>query len=385
MAKTTKKGKKNKWLKLVFILLGSAVFIGTIFLWYNWSTNKKVNELIGGSGITSSKLALTLLTKDEVESATHLEGSLFPQLPQFSDQLAVDDVNHYNQKDLVARSFIGKNTDEVSIENALSLYDSQQAAEDFIMGKAGEFNAKTTRSFENQVLTLVITSNGDANTVPSSTMRFAIGNLVAKITVYGDNKTIDYTNPQLLTSVVESLATKQKEKMEMLLSGNVPGVEELSKTNMARDNFPNTIPDTELIGKALITQYEWLGEIKDTKRETIPGFVSGMLGRFKIQGNANQVLDILVMEYTNHEAAVAEQSAFFTEGAFLADKSSKKLSLPASLNSFSVASVNDSIAELQAVKGNYLYDIAIQSPFAEKFDKDQATNYLLKYSEKILK
>ncbi len=361
-------------MKLILILF---VAFGLSLALYGW-------VMRSGKQITSSKLVLTLLTKEDVDVATKLQGSLLPQLPQFSDQLSVEEVGKYGYKDLVAQIFVRKHTPEVIIENALTLFDTNQQAEQFIEAKAKESNnAKTSRSFEGKVLTLVLTSSGDKKNLPQATIRFAVGNVAARITVYGRNKVIDYTNPQLLTSVAMKLATVQKEKVEQLLAGKAALDGDL-QTNKALRVFPTIFSETTFLGLVPITQFQWLGETVDEKRSAIPGFNNGAFGRFKLQRDADLVVDVTVIEFTSHQEALGEQSRFFREGVHLEDKSSKVLAVPEALKSLSVARTSDSIVELQAVKGTYFYDISVQAPFTEKLNKEKATEYLLKYSQEVL-
>lgn len=372
----------NKFLKLFLILLASGIVITALYSWVVWDGEKKIKEITGGGEITSSELALTLLTKEDVETAANVPGSVLSELPQFNGVVEQDT---YNSMDLVGKNFLGKQSAEEILENAISLYNTKEDAERFIESKAQEAgNTKTTRSFDDNILTLVLTSKGNGDTLPSSTMRFAVGTLVARITVYGNNSTIDYTDTGLLTTVALNLATRQREKIDQLLAGKLLDSVNLWKTNMALNNFPKTLSNAQLMGKVPFSDHEWLGETRDVKRDSIAGFASGASGRFKLADTPEQVLDIVIMEFKNKEDALKEQRLFFTEGIHLEDKTSKELSLPDSVKSFSVARTSDTIVELQAVKGIYFYDIAIVAPFAEEFDQEKAARNLIRYSEEVL-
>lgn len=379
-----KKSKEmNEYLKLVLILLVAFVVIAALYEWVDLDTESKIKRITGGEEITSSELVLTLLTQEEVESAINLKGSILSLLPQFYDKLNPEDVAKYHHSDLVARLFISKNSGDLLIDTAITLFDSEQKAKDFIMLRANESGAKTSYSFNGTVLTSYLTSNADETNPPSATLRFAINNLVAKIIVYGGNPTIDYTTPELLGALIKPLATEQKTKMEQLLSGKIPGSLNLGETNMALNNMPYTLPGAELIGAIPITQQEWLGETQKLGTDKLQGFVSGSQGNFKLPNLPKHILSIIVMEFENKEDALKEQQLFLTEGAHLDDSSSEELTLPESLKSFSTARISDSIAEVQAVSRVYLYDIAIFSPYGE-IDKEKAKEEIVKYTQIVL-
>lgn len=374
----------NKYLKLALILGFAALLIAAPLWWYDSDKKSQLEEITGGKEITPSELAFTLLTKNEIEEALSLKGSILPRLPEFSDQLAKEDVTKYGYEELAARQILDKQGNIIA-ENAITLFKSSVQAEDFILTKAKEANnAKTSRSFGNSILTLSSTSRSSADTPPSSTLRFSIGSLSSKITIFGKNSTIDFSNPDLLTSLVMKLATKQKEKIELLNSGTLPGVDTLKPTNMALRNLPRSVKDATPIGKTLVTESEWLGETYVPNKTSIPGFTSGAYTRFKLPQLPEHALDIVLIEFKSHEDALKEQSLFFTEGVSLDDKSSQKLDLPESLKTTSVARLSDSIVELQAVKGLYLYDVAIIAPFSD-LNRDKARVLLLQYSQEILK
>ncbi|MBI5066058.1 hypothetical protein HZA97_07510 [Candidatus Woesearchaeota archaeon] len=379
-----KKSKEmNKYLKLALILIVTFVVIAALYEWVDLDTESKIKRITGGEEITSSELALTLLTQEEAESAINLKGSTLPLLPQFYDKLNPEDVEKYHHSDLVARLFISKNSGDLLIDTALTLFDSEQKAKDFIMIRANESGAKTSYSFNGTVFTSYLTSNADENSPPSSTLRFAIKNLVAKIIVYGGNPTIDYTTPELLGALVKPLATEQKKKMEQLLRGELPGSLNLRETNMALNNLPYVLPGAELIGLVPITQQEWLGETQKLGTDTLQGFVSGAQANYKLPNLPKNVLSIVIMEFESKEDALREQQLFLKEGVQLEDKSSEELALPESLKSFSTARVSDTMSEVQAVNRVYLYDIAIFSPYDE-FDKEKAKKEIIKYSQIVL-
>ncbi len=369
----------NKWLKLFLILLISAAFISALYGWVIWDEQNQIKRVTGDQKTTSSKLVLTLLTQEEAEKATSLKGSIMPTLPQLNDHLDPEDAEKYNYQDLVSRLFISTISGDLVIEDTLLLFDSKESAQQFIRTRAEEMNARTSRSFNGTVLTLHTTSEGNENSPPSATLRFAINNIVSKITVYGKNPTIDYTNTGLLGTVAISLATEQKAKIEQVLSGKIPEL----KTSMALRNFPDKISGTELIGIIPITQNEWLGETKALKKKTLEGFISGAYGVFKIADIPGHALGVAIIEFKSKEDALKEQQEFLTTGAHEEDKSSEELKLPQELKSFSTARISDTMIELQAVKGPYLYDIAIFAPYSE-LDKT-AQQKLIRFSEEILK
>ncbi len=386
MNKLAKKKSKemNKYLKLVLSLLCAVILIAAFYGWFVWDEQKRIERITGGEEITSSELALTLLNQEEVENAINLKGSILPLLSQFNDKLVAEDVEKYGYSDLVARLFIGKTSGDIIIESVLMLFDSEEKAKNALMKKAEETGAKTSYSFEGTVLTSYQTLNGDENNLPSATLRFAIKNLVAKIVVYGGNPTIDYTTPELLGALIKPLATEQKNKIEQLSKGELPGLEKIKQTNMALNNMPYALPGAELLGVVPITQQEWLGETKKTEQNELKGFVSGAQGNFKLPNLPGHVLSIVIMEFENKEDALMEQSLFFEEGVSLEDKSSEELALPEQLKSFSMARISNGMAEVQAVHRVYLYDIAIFSPY-EEFDKEKAREEIVKYAGEIFK
>lgn len=389
MDATSKESMGKKWLKLFIILLVCAGFIAAMYYWFTSDAENKFREISGGSEITSAELALAVLNNDEVNGNLNLNGSVRAQLPQFNNIIFKEDVQKYGYKDPVGRFFVAKKDGAVIVDNAVLFFDTPEKAQSFIETKAKESSAKTTLSFDSKIPTLVLTSIGDENSPPSSSIRFAVNNLTAKVTVYGKNSVIDYTDPALLTAEAQKLATVQKEKMEKLLAGQNQSSVNVYQTNMAMNNFPNSITGAKLIGKTYMSQEDWLGETLDP-RESIPGFISGAYGRFlpestsSTDGNADFILDVTIMEFAEPEDSVNELKGFLTTGANIMDKSSKELTLPQSLMSFSLGRISDSIAEIQATKRVYLYDISIL-PVGENFNKDQATKTLIEFSEKILK
>ena len=378
------KSEMNKYLKLFLILLITALFIGALYGWYYWDEQNRVKRLTGGNEITSSELAFTLLNQEEIEKTLSIKDTTLPLLPQFNDQLSSEDVAKYDYSNLVVRLFVSKNSGDVLVENAISLFDSEEKAQNFIMAKANEIKAKTSYSFNGQVLTLYLTSQGDENNLPSATLRFAIKNVVAKITIYGRNNVIDYTNPDLIGALVLKLATEQKSKIEQLLNGEITKSVDLQQTNMALNNLPDKLSETERIGIIPITQYEWLGETGNLKKETIPEFKSAAFESLKLKSLEGHVLSIMIIEFENKDDALREQELFFTEGVHIDDKTSEVLPLSKSFNKFSVARISDTMAEIQAVDKVYLYDISIFSPYGE-LDKVKAKEKIIKYAQEIFK
>jgi len=378
------KSEMNKYLKLFLILLITALFIGALYGWYYWDEQNRVKRLTGGNEITSSELAFTLLNQEEIEKTLSIKDTTLPLLPQFNDQLSSEDVAKYDYSNLVVRLFVSKNSGDVLVENAISLFDSEEKAQNFIMAKANEIKAKTSYSFNGQVLTLYLTSQGDENNLPSATLRFAIKNVVAKITIYGRNNVIDYTNPDLIGALVLKLATEQKSKIEQLFNGEITKSVNLQQTNMALNNLPDKLSETERIGIIPISQYEWLGETGNLKKETIPGFKSAAFESLKLSSLEGHVLSIMIIEFENKDDALREQELFFTEGVHIDDKTSEVLPLSKSFNKFSVARISDTMAEIQAVDKVYLYDISIFSPYGE-LDKVKAKEKIIKYAQEIFK
>lgn len=377
-----KSKEMNKYFKLFLILLIAGLFILALYGWYSWDEQNKIKRLTGGNEITSAELVFTLLNQEEVEKILSIKDTTLPLLPQFNDQLHSEDVAKYDYTDLVVRLFISKRSGDVLVENAISLFDSEEKAQNFIMTKANELGAKTSYSFNGQVLTLYLTSQGDENNLPSATLRFVIKNLVAKITIYGKNKVIDYTNPDLIGALVIKLATEQKSKIEQLLNGEITNSINLKQTNMALNNLPDKLSETKLIGITPINQNEWLGETGNLEKQTISGFESGAFESFKLQSLDGHVLSILVIEFENKEDALREQELFFNEGIHVTDKTSQVLSLPDSINKFSVGRISDTMAEIQSVDKVYLYDIAIFSPY-ENLDKEKAKEKIIDYAKEI--
>ncbi len=380
----SKSKEMNKWLKLVLILVIAAVFIGLFYSWFILDAQNKIERLTGGEEITSSELALTLLTHEEVENLLKLQGATLPLLPQFNDNLHAEDTEKYQYADMVARLFISKKSGDTLLEDVITLFDNEEKAQTFIMTKAEEAGARTTQSFEGTVLTLYTTQNGDENNPPSATLRFAIKNLVVKITLYGDNPTIDYTNADLLGALLLKLATEQKNKIEQLLSGQLLEKINLYQTNMALNNLPDSLSGAELIGLLPITQEEWLGETRKLGENNLQGFKSGAIASFKLPDMPGHVLSVVILEFENKEDASREQQVFFSEGAHLEDESSEVLELPKTLSDFSAARASDTMTEIQAVYRVYLYDIALFSPYYE-LDKANARKNIAKYGEEIFK
>src|SRR3989338_2265105 len=379
-----KSKEMNKYLKLFLILLITSLFIGALYGWDYWDEQNRIKRLTGGNEITSSELAFTLFNQEEIEKTLSIKDTTLPLLPQFNDQLSSEDVAKYDYSNLVVRLFVSKNSGDVLVENAISLFDSEEKAQNFIMAKANEIKAKTSYSFNGQVLTLYLTSQGDENNLPSATLRFAIKNLVAKITIYGRNNVIDYTNPDLIGALVLELATEQKSKIEQLFNGEITKSVNLQQTNMALNNLPDKLSETERIGIIPISQYEWLGETGNLKKETIPGFKSAAFESLKLSSLEGHVLSIMIIEFENKDDALREQELFFTEGVHIDDKTSEVLPLSKSFNKFSVARISDTMAEIQAVDKVYLYDISIFSPYGE-LDKVKAKEKIIKYAQEIFK
>ena len=378
----SKSKEMNKYLKLFLILAGVFIFMGLLYGWFIIDAQNKFDRLTGGEEITSSELALTLLNIEEIEKATNLKGSIIPLLPQFNDKLAVEDAEKYGYQDLVARLFLSKNSGDLLIDTAITLFDTEGQAENFLEKKAEETGVKTTKSFEETVLTVYNAYQGDEINPPSATLRFVIQNLVAKITVYGGNPTIDYTNTGLLSTIVISLATEQKKKIEQLLEGKIQEIINIYQTNMAFNNLPNELSNAELIGISYFTQEEWLGETGDLKKSELKGFKSGAMENFKLKNLPGHVLSVVIIEFDNKENALKEQKVFFSEGVHIDDETSQMLKLPKTLNEFSVARISDTMAEMQSVHRLYLYDLALVSPYG-KFDKENARELLVKYGEEI--
>lgn len=316
--------------------------------------------------LTNSNLAAALLTKEDIETVTKMDGSIIPSLVELNDHFDAEDAEKYGYDTFVARITSDISTNLPFTENALLGFDSADKAKSFLEAKAKEANVTVGHEIDENTSTVKIVQDKTEDESSSVTFRIAVNQLAARVQVYGD----------AAEPIAIELARKQKEKLEMLLAGNLPAVAE----NNSMSKLPSNVENTTLVGKLPVTADEWMGATHDSD---IPGLQGGGLARFKINARPAEAIEVVVLEFSSEQDALNYKNTFFTEGAHLEDKSSKELTLPDSIRDFSVARTSDGINELAAVKGNYYIDISTFSPLKD-FDKDASSADLIKMSEEIL-
>lgn len=372
MAKKESK-KQSSFLLPLFIIVG--IFLAIFFGWQNGWFGKS-------SDLTENDFAQTLLTKEEVETATKMEGKIAPDVVDFNQSLDPESDAKYGNIHFVSRIHYDKSTGKVAVENVLLGFNSKEAAENFINLKAQEAgNAKITYSFDGTVPTLTLVSANTPETQGSVNLRFAIGNLVSRIQVYAHAET-EKTAEVLLTPIVMDLATRQKEKMESLMAGTLRAPTEPQNNSMAR--LPKTISGATNIGSFPVTMDEWLGTTEDFQKDTLPGYVSGSQAVFSLDGKPKQAADMYILEFATEQDARAYLDTFFKEGVHVTDETSKELALPDSLKTAgAVARTSEKVDELQVVVGVYLIGVGTYSPYGD-FDQEVGTQDLIRISEEVL-
>ena len=163
-----------------------------------------------------------------------------------------------------------------------------------------------------------------------------------------------------------------------MIAGKIAAV-----SNDAILQLPGTISGTKLIGTVPVSDQEWLGTDGTYKRDSVAGYVDGGLRRFSIVSRPHEVVEVIFMGFRTSDDA----KKYFDERKPSAkDDTIEIVSLPKTLTDKGANAlyvIKGEVADLEAVKGNYMVDLAIFSPFGS-VDKAAAEKDLARMAEEIL-
>jgi hypothetical protein len=211
----------------------------------------------------------------------------------------------------------------------------------------------------------------------SVTVRFTVNTIAAKVQVFAgsDDSRSDADLQAELSPVAVALAQAQATRLQDFLANTLAPVEDSpSMTSSALI----TLSGTTLVGRIPVTENEWLGVTGEYEEDAnISGLADAALSRFSVTDRPEEVVEVTVLDFYVKDIAPEYAAQLITD-----DNRDTQLELPSDLPDTDRALATDTLIEAQLVKGNYVIDISVFSPFGV-IDRDVATQDLVNWARDI--
>lgn len=373
----------SKKLYLIFALSFGAGILIAVALYFWFQKNPQTSK------IQDSDWAIAVLTEKDIAEVTDTKGDIRSQPIEFNDHMEPEEASA-PYKSVVGRGTMDRNTGLIFVSNAIVSFNSREEAQNFMTTKS---NGKTKLTPKKQYgeASAVYFQEADEIDPASVTYRLTQATVAMKIQVFDrPNRLDEGTNSvtmataaeEKLLSLAEKLAAKQLEKTKRVLNG----FERFSNEpqNVAMRKLPKTIAGATYIGTAKVEGSDWLGITRDFEHNTFEGFQSGGLTRFHHTTRPKEAVEVVVLEFKTPEQAAAYQNNFLNTGVAVDETIDiSEIELPESIDAFAGGLLQETLAEIQAVKGRFIVDISILSPF-DVIDKEAAVSDLTKIAETVL-
>lgn len=316
-------------------------------------------ESVVDDGMTDATLGMALLTGSDVSDVLD---NVRPSTIELNDHLEKEYLQNYLF--YVGRRWYERTNGVEIVYNAITKYPSAEVAQQ-----------ETERLVTNYPL-VETTPVGDTTFVayddpllyfggPSDPAhliyRFTYGSYSVKVEVVdmGDPGDENSDIKTRLLKIAQPLAEREYEKLVDLLNAQTTEV----PTNAALQRVPTDVSGLSLIGTVPVTAEEWLGATYDLTSDTVVGMTTGGMGRFIIDAQPDHVAEITVLEFATAEQAKTFQAELLTKG--LAAETGTEIELPDSIAEVADAVEQETLAELQTVVDNYVFDVTVFAPFTE--------------------
>lgn len=344
------------------------------------STNTSTNVLnfrpiaVDEADITDSQLANALFTPVDITGITAL-GNVRPSVVELNNHLDSTPPDTYSFFD--GRAWYAIPSGELRMSSAIVKNASTADASNFI----------TVRSQGKTDLGDLADGLGDQAVIyfePASdsfpanvTIRFTRSTLAVKVTVYAssEEESTALDLPTLLTPMALAVAEAQDARLQDFLANTLPVVEASpSLTSSALVNLSNTT----LVGRIPVTEEEWMGVTADYGIDSnISGLADAALSNFSVDARSEEVVEVTILDFYVSDIAPEYQSLLVTD-----ENAETEVELPADIAEVADATATETIVESQMVKGNYLIDVSVFSPFGT-LDQAAATQDMIKWTQEL--
>lgn len=365
--------KKITWI-FVASILGGLVLALLFWLWL------EKNPQIGK--VSSSDLALALLSEDDIATAADAKGRVRAQLIELNDHMEPE-AGGAVYKTFVARLAVDRVTGAPFATNAVLLYDTAEQAKNFMTTKASGNDALTLgTTYADESLAYY---SAESDSEPASvTVRLVDGAIGGKVQVFDMDSSVTSAEQakSKLLPVAEKMAKKQASKISDLLLGTTRFSNEASNRAMAK--LPESVAGATAIGQAKVKDTEWLAITGDLTSDSMPGFASGALARFQVTARPNEAIEVTVLEFDSADRAKEYYSKFLTEGVAVDESiGAQQMTLPSDLADEAAGLLQETLVEIQSAQGKFLVDVSIISPYTT-IEKDAAVADVTEIARTIL-
>lgn len=354
MAKKSKSDLSSLWGVVLLLVLVA------LFYWYNpepAGKEKPFEDGVPTITITDSDMALALLP--EVSVSEVVGRTLKSALVQFNDHL--EPTSGYEYTSYLGQSYSDSEHREV-VSIALARYESNEAAKVGMEFKAANDPRLATPKSSMQYFFAHYTPQ-TADMPDSVSVRIVYENFSAKLQIFDvENKVSSEKDADILMEQAFNLALAQNMNLERLVKGEFSY--EKAEKNEAMKRLPMTLSGATYIGSTGVTKSQWISLTREDEAKLV-GFKSGGLSRFKLDARPDEVVEVVVMEFDKNENALAYRNSLTVGGAF-AEENGQVITLQGEMAKDAIAMMTDFVTELEFVRGPYLIDISIFSPFAER-------------------
>ncbi len=361
-------------------LLGVVVLValGAAFYLYRPQADKPAQENlppIDSVVVTDSDMALALLDEEDVSDA--MGKDLNAALVQFNAHM--EPTEGYEYVSYVGRIYADPADHKEYVSSAVTKYVDQNGAQAGIEFKAGKDPRLTLdKTIGDKTLAHYTVVSEDSP--DSVSLRFTAGNFSAKVQVWDVNDEVSSVeNSKVLLDKAWVMAEKQIGSLKSLADGKL--LYDNVDKNDASERLPVSLEGATYIGSSAFKASEWI-EMTHEDGTKLAGFQSGGLSRFQLVARSEEILEVSVMKFEENKQAIAYRDSLLVGGAF-ADENGKAIKLPENLAKDALAMHTDYVAEFEFVRGPYLIDVVIFSPFGE-INKTASEADIVKFGEMVM-
>lgn len=391
-AQKSKKGHMWLWVLLVILVIVLSGVGGCVYFVINLvhNANEELSNVVTDFGnelensevitpvnettLTASQAAQALLASEDVADITELD-PVRPSTIELNDHLDLTPPDTYTF--YVGRSWYSIPDGNLRMNTALVKNPTAVEAVALVdqRTEGNTILADVPALGNHQVMYF---TPGADNTPASVSIRFTLGTLALKTQVYSalDASASEAEVEAELVPLAKAVAQAQLQRTQSFLAGLIEAPEE----TRAMKAVPATLSGTSLVGIIPVTEEEWLGVTSFYGADDrVPGFSEAALGRYAITSRPTSVVEVTVLDFLSQSLAEAFRDQLLT-GNFAA--TGTVVPLTGDLAVAGDAISHDTITELQMVKGHYVIDVSIFSPF-DVFDATASNADLVTMSQEI--
>lgn len=319
------------------------------------NTNKSANtnSVVESAGLSSDQLALTLLAQTDISP---LIDDARPLSIEFNGQL---DTDLKNYDFYIAQRWQAGTNGTARFGEAVTRYTSATDAQTNLAELADGCTVATQRlvgdtDYICYTKPLVYYGGGDPE--PAYMIyRFSTGIYGVRLDLVDSGDPLDDAQViyDRLLATAHRLALLQQQHLAAALT-NPPAV----PPSAALNDLPGTLPGATLLGTTTLTPDQWRMLTADYTNP-LTGFISGGVRRFHLTSRPNEVIEIIMIEFTDGAQAKALRDLLKQPG-------DTDVVLPADLSSTGgIGVVRDNLVELETVYDHYFIDVSVFAPLTD--------------------